>query len=419
MTMVEKILARGAGKARVEVGDIVVCEVDKVISIDLPFYKTEPQPTELWDPCRVAVVLDHAAPAPSIMDADGHRAARRFVEKHGIGKFFDIGNQGIVHQVLLEQGLAVPGQILACSDSHTCASGAVNCAARGLGRLDMLQVLTTGHTWYRINPTILYEFHGRLPRGAYGKDVFLHIADRHGEHANHNVEFGGPGVASLSLDDRATIATMFAEVSADFALFPADDLIRDYLSSRCREPYEPVDPDPDARYVDVRRINLDEIVPFVARPDAVPGNTVEVTDLEAVHIDQAFVGSCANGKLEDLRIAAEIVRGRRVRPGVRFLVTPASQQVYLQAVRLGYVETLVEAGAVVTNSTCGACFGYSMGVLGAGETCITSSTRNFKGRMGSPEAKIYMASSATVAASAIAGRIVDPRPYLGDQGGPA
>jgi 3-isopropylmalate/(R)-2-methylmalate dehydratase large subunit len=417
MTMVEKILARAAGKSHVEVGEIVVCEVDKVVAIDLPFHKGEPLPVKLWDPSRVTVVIDHGAPAPTVVDADGHRRARQFVAKHGIEKFFDIGNHGIVHQVLLEQGLAVPGQILACTDSHTCASGAVNCAARGLGRLDMLQVLTTGHTWYRVSPTIRYELRGRLPLGAYGKDVFLHIADRYGEHSNLNVEFGGPGLARLSLDDRSTIATMFAEVSADFTMFPADELIREYLSAHCTEPYEPVDPDPDARYRDVRSVDLDQIVPFVARPDAVPGNTVPVTELEEVSIDQAFVGSCANGKLADLRIAAEIVRGRHVPPGVRFLVTPASQRVYLQAVKLGYVETLVEAGAVVTSSTCGACFGYSMGVLGAGEVCITSSTRNFKGRMGSPDAKIYMGSSATVAASAIAGRIVDPRPYLVDDGG--
>jgi 3-isopropylmalate/(R)-2-methylmalate dehydratase large subunit len=413
MTMIEKILARGSGQDHVTPGDIVICEVDKAIQIDGPFNLTEPVPSRVWDPDRIAVVLDHAVPAPSIADADGQRAARQFAAKHGISKFYDIGNHGIVHQVVLEEGLAVPGQILTCTDSHTCASGAVNCAARGLGRLEMLQVLCTGRTWYRVCPTIRYELVGELPPGAYGKDVFLTIAGRYGEHSNKNVEFGGPGLAALGLDDRSTIATMFAEVSAEFTTFPADQLVLDFLSGRCREPFEPVTSDADASYADVRQVDLAAVVPYVAKPDYVPHNTVPVTELEDVRVDQAFVGSCANGKLEDIRIAAEVVRGKKVHPGVRFLVTPASQKVYLQAVRLGYVEALVEAGAVVTNSTCGACFGYHMGVVGAGETCVTSSTRNFKGRMGSPEARVFMASSATVAASAIAGRIVDPRPFLG------
>ena len=412
MTMIEKILARASGQDHVQPGDIVICEVDKAIQIDGPFNFTEPIPTRVWDPDRIAVVLDHAVPTPSIADADGQRAARQFVARHGITKFFDIGSQGIVHQVVLEEGLAVPGQLLTCTDSHTCASGAVNCAARGLGRLEMLQVLCTGKTWYRVGPTIRYELVGELPPGAYGKDVFLAIAGRYGEHSNKNVEFGGPGLATLRLDDRATIATMFAEVSAEFATFPADQLVLDFLAGRCSEPFEPVTSDADASYAAVRQVDLADVVPYVARPDYVPHNTVPVTQLEEVRIDQAFVGSCANGKLEDIRIAAEVVRGKKVHAGVRFLVTPASQKVYLQAVRLGYVEALVEAGAVVTNSTCGACFGYHMGVVGAGETCVTSSTRNFKGRMGSPESRVFMASSATVAASAIAGRIVDPRPFL-------
>jgi 3-isopropylmalate/(R)-2-methylmalate dehydratase large subunit len=205
---------------------------------------------------------------------------------------------------------------------------------------------------------------------------------------------------------------MFAEVSAEFTTFPADQLVLDFLSDRCREPFEPVTSDADASYADVRQVDLATVVPYVAKPDYVPHNTLPVTELEEIRIDQAFVGSCANGKLEDIRIAAQVVRGKKVHPGVRFLVTPASQKVYLQAVRLGYVEALVEAGAVVTNSTCGACFGYHMGVVGPGEVCLTSSTRNFTGRMGSPDAQIFMASSATVAASAIAGRIVDPRPFL-------
>lgn len=413
MTMVQKVLSRNSGGSVVKVGDIVVTDVDRAIQLDLAFTtKTEPLPRRIEHPDRIAVIIDHAAPAPTVPDAEGHRIARDFVERFGIERFYDIGQHGIVHQVLLEEGLALPGQILACTDSHTCASGAVNCVSRGLGRLELLHILCTGKTWYIACPTIKYVFEGELPAGVYGKDVFLAIAGRYGEHSNQNVEFDGPGISSLALDDRATIATMFAEVSAEFATFPADDVVHDFLADRAVEPFEPVAPDADAIYEDVRTVDLSSLEPFVSRPDFVPKNTLPVRELEQVPIDQAFVGSCANGKLEDLRIAAQILEGKHVHPGVRLIVTPASQSVYLQAVRAGYVETLAEAGAVVTNSTCGACFGYHMGVLAPGERCVTSSTRNFKGRMGSSEAEIFLASSATVAASAIAGHIVDPREAL-------
>jgi 3-isopropylmalate/(R)-2-methylmalate dehydratase large subunit len=247
----------------------------------------------------------------------------------------------------------------------------------------------------------------------FGKDVFLHLAAVAGSVEGHNIEFGGPGVAELTLDDRATLSTMGAELSADFATFPADEKAIAYLRSVTNEPFEPAESDPDAVYAARHDIDLSALRPYVARPDFIPHNTLPVTELaEDVPINQAFVGSCANGKLEDFRIAAQVVRGRKVAPGVRFIVTPSSQKVLKETVHQGYVETLLEAGAVVTNSTCGACYGGHMGIVGRKEVCITSSTRNFKGRMGSPSAKIYMASSATVAASAIAGRICDPTRYL-------
>lgn len=413
MTMIEKILARASGRAQVSVGDIVVCHVDRIVLLDLPFTSgTEPLPKRIVDADRVAVILDHAVPAPSIQDAVGQKKARDFVRQHGIKNFYDIGNHGICHQVLLEEGLAVPGQVLACMDSHTCASGALNCAARGLGRIEMLQILCTGRTWYKVCPTVRYVLKGKKAPGVYGKDIFLAIAGKYGDAANQNQEFGGPGLAALPFDDRATISTMAAEVSAEFSTFPADQVTHDYLKSKIRQAWNPVESDADAQYLDVREIDLDGLEPWVSRPDFVPHNTCPVGELSGVPVQQAFIGSCANGKLEDLRTAAEIVKGRRVHADTRLIVTPASQKVYLQAVRLGYVETLIEAGAVVTNSTCGACFGYHMGVVGPGENCITSSTRNFKGRMGSPDSSVYIGSSATVAASALAGCITDPRRYL-------
>ena len=412
MSMIEKILARASGVGEVSPGDIVVAHVDRIVLLDLPFTTgTEPWPKRVCDPERIAIVLDHAVPSPSIADSIGHAKARAFAKQHGI-RLFDVGHHGICHQVILEEGLAVPGTVLACMDSHTCASGALNCAARGLGRIEMLQILCKGQTWYKVGPTVRYVLKGRKPAGVYGKDIFLAIAGRYGDAANENQEFGGPGLASLPFDDRATIATMAAEVSAEFCTFPIDEVAQRFLAGRIPRAFEPVEPDADARYLDVREIDLESLEPFVARPDFVPNNTCPVGELEGTAVQQAFIGSCANGKLEDIRTAADIVRGRKVHPDTRLIVTPASQRVHLEAVRLGYVETLIEAGATFTSSTCGACFGYHMGVVGPGESCITSSTRNFKGRMGSPDSKVYIGSSATVAASALEGRITDPRKYL-------
>jgi 3-isopropylmalate/(R)-2-methylmalate dehydratase large subunit len=412
MTMIEKILARASGRPRVGVGDVVVCEVDKIVLIDLPFVDWI-EPLRMVDPERLIVVIDHAVPAPSVADAQAAATAREFVKRWGIRQFFDVGRHGISHQVLAENGIARPGEVLACTDSHTCAAGAFNTAARGLGPLEMLSIACRGHTWYRIAPTLRYELEGTMPPGVSGKDVFLHIANEYGEATNHNVEFGGPGVAGMPLNDRRTIATQGAEIGADFTTFPADEVVRDHLRGRTEEDWEPAHADPDASYAAVRRIELDQISPYVARPGRVIGNAVPVSDVEDVRLDQCFIGSCANGQIEDLRIAAEILDGQQVAPGVRLIVTPASQAVYLEAVQRGYVATLSAAGALVTNSTCGACFGYHMGVLARGEVCLTASTRNFRGRMGSPDSDVWMASPATVAASAVTGRITDARQLVG------
>lgn len=409
MTMIEKILARHASLDQVAVGQTVVCDVDMTVMIDLQFAMQWIQPLRIADPERVAVVMDHAIPAPTLADAAGGSRARRFVAEFGVARFFDVGRHGICHQVVAENGLARPGEVLACTDSHTCAGGAYNCAARGLGPVEVYSILCTGQTWFSVAPTIRYEIVGAKPASVSGKDIFLHIANRYGDATNHNLEFGGSGLASVPMHDRRTIATQAAEISADFATFGVDDLCREVLDPHTDRAYTPAEADPDASYLEVRTIDLSDLVPYVARPGTVSRNAVPVSEIEPRRVDQCFIGSCANGQLEDLAIAASVVRGRQVAPGVRFLVTPASQQVYREAMRLGYLQDLADAGAVVTNSTCGACFGYHMGVVGPGEVCLTASTRNFTGRMGSSEAEIYMASPATVAASAIAGCITDPR----------
>ncbi|HEY1916212.1 MAG TPA: aconitase/3-isopropylmalate dehydratase large subunit family protein [Streptosporangiaceae bacterium] len=410
--MIEKLLARKAGLRSVGVGDIVTVGVDMCVMIDLQFATLWLQPSRIHDPDKVAVIMDHAVPAPSLRDAEGGVRARKFAADFGISRFFDVGRHGICHQVIAENGLARPGEVLACTDSHTCAAGAYNTAARGLGPAEVFSILCTGETWFQVGSTIRYELDGVLPAGISGKDVFLRIAAEYGDAANQNLEFGGPGLASVPLNDRRTIATQAAEISADFATFGVDEVLAAFLASRGVASYEAASPDPDAVYAAVRHVDLSSLEPYVARPGTVSRNGVPVSGVERRRIDQAFIGSCANGQLEDLRIAASILRGRLVAPGVRLLVTPASQQVYREAMRLGYLQDIADAGGVVTNSTCGACFGYHMGVVGPGEVCLTSSTRNFTGRMGSTEAEIYMASPATVAASAVAGVITDPRSVL-------
>lgn len=415
MTAIEKVLAAKSGRDRVRPGDIVVCRPDLVVQLDLLFSMKGLwfKPKKVFDPERIAVVFDHAVPAPTVDDANGMREGRAFVKKWGIERFFDVGRHGIVHVVLAEEGLVRPGELLVCADSHTCAAGAFNCAGRGIGGIDTLQALTKGVVWYPVSPTVRYEFIGKLPASVSGKDVLFHIAEVYGSHGNTSIEFGGPGLAALSMSDRRTIATMCAEISAEFVLFDYDDVTDAYLRPRLKSPAAPVAADRDADYLDRRSIDLSNLEPYIVLPDAVPGNARPFSKFkETVRIDQAFIGSCANGKIEDLRVAAAVLRGQKVAPGVRMIVTPGSQQVYLEAVREGIVATLIEAGAIVTNATCGACYGQHMGVLGPGEVCVTASTRNFKGRMGSTEARIYLGSPATVAASAIAGVITDPRKVL-------
>lgn len=413
MTMIENLLARKAGLKQVSAGDTVTVDVDMCVMIDLQFATMWMQPTRINDPDKVAVIMDHAVPAPTLKDAEGGPKARKFVAEFGIERFFDVGRHGICHQVIAENGLARPGEVLACTDSHTCAGGAYNTAARGLGPAEVFSILCTGSTWFQVAPTVRYELDGVLPEGVSGKDVFLHIANAHGDAPNQNLEFGGPGLGSVPLNDRRTIATQAAEISADFATFGVDDVLRAFLAERGVEDYVAADADPDATYLDVRHVDLSALEPYVARPGTVSRNGLPVSQIENRRIDQAFIGSCANGQLEDLRIAAGILRGRTVANGVRLLVTPASQTVYRDAMRLGYLQDIADAGGVITNSTCGACFGYHMGVVGPGEVCLTSSTRNFTGRMGSTEAEIYMASPATVAASAVTGFITDHREVTG------
>ena len=408
MTMVEKVLARTSGRDSVQVGDILECTVDQIVQVELSFTLMDKIPTRVEAPEKVSVVFDHAVPAPTVKDADGMSIARRYATKFGL-KLYDVGRHGICHQLIKEKAIALPGTLLACGDSHTCAAGAMNCAARGLGDAEILHSVCKGTAWYIVYPTVLFELNGKMRDWVSGKDILFFIADKYGDFVNHNLEFSGGAIEEIGLDDRHTLATMCTELSAEFVMFPADGELLSYLRARTDKPFTPVSSDRDAIFEHVHSIHLSDIEPYVALPHSVPHNTMPIRKLGRTNIDQAFIGSCANGMLQDLGAAAKILGGRQVAPGVRLIVTPSSQEVYLEAVRLGYISTLIEAGAVVTNPTCGACFGHAMGVLGRGERCVSSSTRNFKGRMGSSESEVFLASSATVAASALKGYIADPR----------
>jgi 3-isopropylmalate/(R)-2-methylmalate dehydratase large subunit len=412
MTAIEKILARNAGKDIMRPGDLAVVKVGCAVMYDNNFIPANWRKlTKVFDPDRLVVVFDHRVPAKDIISATAQKTGREFVKQFGIKRFHDVGaTQGICHVLVADHGYAIPGEVLVCGDSHTCSAGVFNCAARGTGGPDMIYAAAKGETWFRVGETVRYELEGELQEDVSMKDVFLHIADIYGDHATMNVEYGGPALAHLSINARRTITTMSAELSAEFATFVPDDVMIDYVKER--NPglaFEPQYPDGDASYADVRHIDLSSIEPLVALPDTVLNNSRPVGQAAGTKIDQAFIGSCANGTLDDLAVAARMLDGKTVADGVRLIITPGSQTIYRQALKAGYIEILMDAGAVVTNATCGACGGGHLGILAPGETCITASTRNFKGRMGSPESRVFMASPATVAASAIKGEIADPR----------
>jgi 3-isopropylmalate/(R)-2-methylmalate dehydratase large subunit len=382
-------------------------EVDLTVHFD----SMSPDILRINDPDKVVLMHDHVVPAPTVLAANNAKQMRDFVERFDIPNYFPVGKHGISHVLVAQEGYALPGQILVNADSHTCSSGALNCLARGMGPSEMLYIVCKGETWYLVGPTTKVVLEGELPERVFPRDVIHYIPGHHGDFAGRNLEWYGDGLSTIGMDGRLTMATISAELSAEFSLFPYDDVLAEYLEGRAKRPFEPAFPDDDAEYDQEITVDLSSLEPQVVLPGKVAWNSKDVGEVasERIKVDQAFIGSCANGRLSDFAIAAEIVQGRQVAPGTRMIVTPGSQDILKQAIKLGYVETLMDAGAVVTSSTCGACYGGHMGLLGDGEVCITASTRNFQGRMGSPKASIYMGSPATVAASAVTGVISDPR----------
>jgi 3-isopropylmalate dehydratase large subunit len=415
-TFAMKVLGRAAGKS-VEEGEIVFIEPDVILTHDNSsaiigkFDSTVPGGT-LHDPERLVIILDHVIPASDSRTAAGHAKVRAFVRKHGIRNFFDIGD-GVCHQVLPEKGLAAPGSIIVGSDSHTCTYGAFNCFATGIDRTESAGIWITGRTWFRVPETICIDLTGHLGDHVSAKDLILTIiGDIGADGANYmSVEFHGPAVGSLRMCDRMTIANMGIEMGAKLAVFPADGTTYDYLSKRGADCYGAIWSDFDAPYVRVLSYDLTTIVPVVARPHEVD-NVIPISDLPETPVDQVFLGTCTNGRIEDLEVAVTVLNGRKVCDRVRFLVGPASRDILRKGMEMGLIQELVAAGATLLPPGCGPCLGAHQGVLAPGERCLSTANRNFRGRMGEKDSEIYLGSPETAAATALTGRITDPREVL-------
>jgi len=413
LTLAEKILAAHAGKARVDPGELVNARVDLVLSNDItaPIAIREFRRigvSRVFDPRKVVMVPDHFTPNKDILSAEQARLVRDFALEQGL-VYFEVGRMGIEHVLLPEQGLVLPGDVVIGADSHTCTYGALGAFSTGMGSTDIASAMASGEIWMKVPATIRFVYRGSLPQWVGGKDLILHtIGDIGVDGALYSaMEFSGEAVRNLSMDGRFTMANMAIEAGAKAGLFAVDEATEEYVRDRARRPYQVYQPDRDAGYERVVEYDISRIEPQVACPHS-PANTRPVSQVGGIEIDQAVIGSCTNGRLEDLRIAARVLRGRQVHPRVRCIVIPGSQRVYLEALREGLMEVFVGSGAAVSTPTCGPCLGGYMGVLAAGERCVSTTNRNFVGRMGSPQSEVYLSNPAVAAASAVAGRIVSP-----------
>lgn len=417
-TISERILARHAGldPARVAPGDLVTVKVDVCMSHDnaaLVNKVFEELPVKrVFDASRIVIPLDHKSPAPDVKSAEQHQEVRALVKAQGIQAFYEAG-EGICHQVLPEKGHVRPGDLIVGTDSHSTTYGAFGAFSTGVGATDMAAIWATGETWLRVPETIQVRVEGALPKGAYAKDVILHVCGKVTmEGASYRaLEYTGPTVGGFDVPSRMTLANMAVELGAKAGIVPADAVTLRYLEGRAKPPLTPVTSDHDAEFEDEWRFDVSRLEPQVACPHSVD-NVKPVSDVAGQEIDQFFLGTCTNGRLEDFEVAARILKGRTVAPGKRFLVIAASRTEYLKALQAGHVETLVRAGAIMMPSGCGPCLGAHQGVLAPGERCLATGSRNFRGRMGSPESFVWLASPATVAASAVKGVITDPREFL-------
>ena len=414
MTMTEKILAKHAGIDVVKPGQLINCKLDMVLANDVtapPAIKEfEKIGKPVFDNTKIALVPDHFTPNKDIKSAGLAKIVRDFAHKHNIVNYFEIGRVGIEHVILPEKGIVAPGMVTIGADSHTCTYGALGGFSTGVGSTDLGVALATGEAWFKVPETIKVNITGKKPKYICGKDVMLTLIGMIGvDGALYKaLEFAGEGVKELNMTDRLTIANMAIEAGAKNGIFPVDDETLNYIKDRVTKPYEIVEADSDATYCQTVEINLSELKPVVAFPH-LPENTHSVESIkEPITIDQVVIGSCTNGCLEDLAIAASILKGHKVHPNVRCIIIPGSQQVYLDAIHNGYVDTFIEAGAAVSTPTCGPCLGAHMGIMTAGERCVSTTNRNFRGRMGHVDSEVYLASPYVAAASAILGKIATP-----------
>jgi homoaconitate hydratase family protein len=415
MTLAEKILARASGRERVGPDEIVVARVDLALShenADLVRKSfLEIGLDRVWDPSKIVIVFDHRVPAESEKTAATHKAVREFVAAQGIEHFYDVGRGGICHQVLPEEGHVQPGMVIVGTDSHTTTHGAFGAFATGIGATEMAGVWTEGSLWFKVPSTLRIEVEGDFRPWICAKDLILHIIGKLGAAgADYRaVEFDGPAIRRMSVASRMVLTNLAMEMGAKVAFTPLDDVLLDYLRPRVPEKLEMIAPDADACYERIIRLDAGEDLwePQIACPHAVD-RVQPLSAVGEVPVDQAVLGSCTNGRLEDLEVAARVVAGRTIHSRTRLIVIPASQQVYREAMRLGYMETLVAAGAIINPPGCGPCVGVHQGILAAGETCVSSTNRNFLGRMGSKDSFVYLASPAVVAASAVAGKLAHP-----------
>jgi len=413
MTITEKIIADHAGKKEVKPGDLVTVKIDLAMANDvtaplaikiLEKYNID----KVFDPERIALVLSHFVPAKDIKSAEQAKIVRDFAKRHNIKWFFQEG-EGIEHTILPEEGLVVPGDLVVGADSHTCTYGALGAFSTGMGSTDIAYAMATGETWLRVPHSMKFIFYGKPSAWVMGKDLILHTIGQIGvDGALYKaMEFEGEAIRHLSMDQRFTITNMAVEAGAKNGIIAPDEKTLQYVSQRAKKPWKVYHSDPDAEYSEIYEWDAGKLEPLVAWP-YLPSNVHPVSASTHISIDQAFIGSCTNGRIEDLRIAAKILKGRKVHPYVRCIVIPASKKVYTQALKEGLIDIFLEAGCVVSVSTCGPCLGGHMGILAEGERCISTSNRNFPGRMGHPKSEAYLANPAVVAASAVLGRIAHP-----------
>ena len=414
MTMTQKILARRAGLPSVKAGQLIEADLDLVLGNDI----TAPVAIKemnrfrkegVFDKDKIALVPDHFVPAKDIKSAENCKCVREFAHRNKITNYFEVGQMGIEHALLPEQGLVAPGDVIIGADSHTCTYGALGAFSTGVGSTDMAAGMATGKAWFKVPSAIQFHLTGKLSPKVSGKDVILHIIGMIGVDGAlyQSMEFTGPGVGELSMDDRFTIANMAIEAGGKNGIFPVDDVAMTYMKEHSKRPFVEYEADADAEYDEEYTIDLSTLKSTVSFPH-LPDNTRTIDEVGDVKIDQVVIGSCTNGRMEDLRTAAEILKGKKVAKGLRVIVIPATQQIYLDAMEEGLLKIFIEAGAIVSTPTCGPCLGGYMGVLAEGERCVSTTNRNFVGRMGHVDSEVYLASPAVAAASAITGKISGP-----------